>query len=77
MRWWHWSPPDREAASGAIGHAVHQSPHLQGGGVRSHNTCGDAGALPIKEAGSGATGHKATPEPSLAERQGLEPLDKS
>jgi hypothetical protein len=30
------------------------SPPYQGGGVRSHWTRGDAGALPIREAGSGA-----------------------
>jgi hypothetical protein len=35
----------------------------QGGGIQSHWTRGDAGAIAIKEAGSGATGHVATPEP--------------
>jgi hypothetical protein len=43
---------------------------LQGGGVRSHGTHGDAGVLPISKAGSEATGHMAAPEPTSAGRQG-------
>jgi hypothetical protein len=75
MRWRCRRPPNREAASGTVGHATHWSPPMQVGGDRSHSTCDDARALSIREAGSRATGHKATPEPSLAERQGPEPLD--
>jgi hypothetical protein len=50
-------------------------PSRQGGRIRWHSTHGDARALPIREAGSRATGYEVTPEPSLAERQGPEPLD--
>jgi hypothetical protein len=52
-----------------------RSPPKQGGGIRSHWTHSDAGALPIREARSGATGHVATPEPSQLGRRDLEPLD--
>jgi hypothetical protein len=35
MRWQHWSPPDRELGSGAVGHVALQSPPLQGGRIWS------------------------------------------
>jgi hypothetical protein len=61
---------------GAEGDAVAApEPSRQGGRIRWHSTHGDAKALPIREAGSRATRHEVTPEPSLAERQGLEPLN--
>jgi hypothetical protein len=46
--WQRRSPPGREAGSGAVGHAAHRSPPLQGGGVGSHVTRGGARALPIR-----------------------------
>jgi hypothetical protein len=39
--------PCREAGSGAARHVAHQSPTLQGGGVRSHCTCHSAGTEPF------------------------------
>jgi hypothetical protein len=46
------------------------SPPYQGGGVRSHWTHDDTGALSIREVESGAIGHVATSELTLAGRQG-------
>jgi hypothetical protein len=47
-----------------------QSPPEQGGRIRSHRTCGSAGALPIREAGSGAVGHVVVRLPCL----GIKPV---
>jgi hypothetical protein len=46
---------------------------MLGGGVRSREICGGTGALPSQEAGSETTGHVTAPEPSQAEKRGLEP----
>jgi hypothetical protein len=51
------------------------SPSPLGGEVRSHMTRGSVGAHLSREARSGAVGHVAAPEPTSAERRGLEPED--
>jgi hypothetical protein len=43
----------------------------QGGRVRSHGTCGSAGAHLDREVRSGAAGHMTTLEPTSAGRCGL------
>jgi hypothetical protein len=47
----------------------------RGGRVRSRRAHGSIGALPRRMAGSRAMVHMMTPEPLLAGRRGLEPLD--
>jgi hypothetical protein len=54
LRWWHWSPPGREAGSGAVGHVALRSPLLQGGRIRSCRTCG---ALEPPLQGGGVRSH--------------------
>jgi hypothetical protein len=40
IRWWHQSPPGREAGSRVVEHATLQSLPLQGGRIQNCRTCG-------------------------------------
>jgi hypothetical protein len=53
----------------------HWSPPQLGGGVWSCGTCDYTRALLSWEAGSGAVEHMVVPEPSSADRRGLELQD--
>jgi hypothetical protein len=60
---------------GTVGQVVAPEPSHWGGRVWSRRTHGSAGALSRREVESGAMTHVVAPEPSLAGRWGLEPLD--
>jgi hypothetical protein len=59
----------------AVRHMGSSEASKQGGGVRSHGTCGSTEALPSREAGSGAVGRAVAPEPSHVGRRGPELRD--
>jgi hypothetical protein len=58
-----------------MGHVSAPEPSHQGGRVQSREAHDSVEALPCGEAGSGAEGYVTVPEPTLARRRGLEPLD--
>jgi hypothetical protein len=64
------SAPRREAGSGVVGHAAHQSP-LSRSGATAHMAASEPPPPPIREAGSDATRDVAASDPTLAEWQGL------